>query len=103
MGGQTDDYYECVPDKRCDTCELRFRCYTLPYFDNTGKIVGHEDMELNAHDFYVFLTMGKGKRRKCSSKAEQRAFNPYGASSILATSNEFRKCRGGIRFTSLCF
>lgn len=55
VGGQCDDYYECVPDEKCNTCKLRFKCYTVTYFDVRG--MGHEDRKLDAHEFYVFLEM----------------------------------------------
>lgn len=59
MGCQTDDYYECIPRKdKCSRCELRFKCFTSPCFDNCGEPTNiHGGVKLQGKDFYIFMKM----------------------------------------------
>ncbi len=57
MGGQCDDYYECVPSDRCDSCELRFKCWTSASFECSPKHSKTRRNDLTSHEFDMFMYM----------------------------------------------
>ena len=58
--GNLDTFHTCKPDKRCDSCKIKFPCYTNKYFD-----IG----QLSGDDFMYFIEKCR-ESRMCSSKAE---------------------------------
>jgi hypothetical protein len=53
-GGQCDEFIECVPSDKCNSCLLRFRCLTTRYFDNTHGY-DHSEGSLSPREFVVFM------------------------------------------------